>query len=158
MWVSNPLFDHLYREWGSSSSFWAPPPPLFSCLVVCRGRGPRSLQPALRSSVVDVFTVEAPQFWIRASRRHRLGTREREDWILCVAGKPVKNEASTMKIFGCRFWLLALWAALLVSLQSVEADLCPSVCTCANDGAIVDCSRQGLTRIPSNLPRNTVTL
>ena len=39
-----------------------------------------------------------------------------------------------------------------------KADLCPSECTCANDGAIVDCSRQGLTRIPSNLPRNTVTL
>ena len=35
---------------------------------------------------------------------------------------------------------------------------CPSQCACANDGLIVDCSKKGLTRIPSNLPRNTVTL
>lgn len=60
------------------------------------------------------------------------------------------------RIIGCRFLLLL---ALLVN-ESVRAsaDLCPSSCTCANDGAIVDCSRQGLTRIPSNLPSNTVTL
>ena len=51
--------------------------------------------------------------------------------------------------------ILWLWAILWA--QS-EANSCPNSCTCANDGAIVDCSKRGLTRIPSNLPRNTVTL
>ena len=35
---------------------------------------------------------------------------------------------------------------------------CPDSCKCANNGAMVDCSRKSLTRIPSNLPRNTITL
>ena len=42
--------------------------------------------------------------------------------------------------------------------QFVWASSCPESCKCANEGAIVDCSRQGLTRIPANLPRNTITL
>ena len=54
------------------------------------------------------------------------------------------------------FWILA--AILIVSGPVLVKASCPNQCTCANEGAIVDCSKKGLTRIPSNLPRNTITL
>ena len=102
------------------------------------------------SVVAIVFTtVEAPQLELALQER-KLNFR-----LLKPCSEPVKNATSTMKrLFG--FWLLL--AAILLTEVRASSDLCPSSCTCANDGAIVDCSRQGLTRIPSNLPSNTVTL
>jgi hypothetical protein len=38
------------------------------------------------------------------------------------------------------------------------ADVCPAPCSCSASGAVVDCSRRGLRHIPTDLPKNTVTL
>ena len=103
------------------------------------------------SVVAIVFTtVEAPQLELVLQER-KLNFR-----LLKPCSEPVKNATSTMKRLVS--WFLLLLAAILLTEVRASSDLCPSSCTCANDGAIVDCSRQGLTRIPSNLPSNTVTL
>lgn len=53
---------------------------------------------------------------------------------------------------------LVLVVAFAVQKSTSSNEVCPSQCSCSLAGAVVDCSGKGLTRIPSPLPRETVTL
>ena len=78
--------------------------------------------------------------------------------------KPKLKLICEMKI---RVILGCLWMVLLTSLNtklfvsaggSGEVSDCPAECSCSSSGVVVDCSSRGLTKIPSPLPRKTVTL
>ena len=78
--------------------------------------------------------------------------------------KPKLKLICEMKI---RVILVCLWMVLSASSNtkfyvsaggSGEASDCPAECSCSSSGVVVDCSSRGLTKIPSPLPRKTVTL
>merc|ERR550539_962875 len=56
------------------------------------------------------------------------------------------------------FMLLASFQSkIYVNAGSGTSD-CPAECSCSSSGVVVDCSNRGLTKIPSPLPKDTVTL
>ena len=78
--------------------------------------------------------------------------------------KPKLKLVCEMKI---RVILVSLWMVLSASSNtnifvsaggSGGASDCPAECSCSSSGVVVDCSSRGLTKIPSPLPRKTVTL
>ena len=75
--------------------------------------------------------------------------------------KPKLNLTSGMSL---RVGFLCMWVVFSASLNTrVSAGNggssdCPAECSCSSSGVVVDCSNRGLTRIPSPLPKETVTL
>merc|ERR550539_1324756 len=76
--------------------------------------------------------------------------------------KPKLKLGGEMKI---RAFMVCLWVVfsasssskIFVSAGSGASD-CPAECSCSSSGVVVDCSNRGLTKIPSPLPKDTVTL
>ena len=53
--------------------------------------------------------------------------------------------------------LTSFQSKIYVNAGSGTSD-CPAECSCSSSGVVVDCSNRGLTKIPSPLPKDTVTL
>ncbi len=49
---------------------------------------------------------------------------------------------------------------VILSLISATfgSEVCPAPCSCSASGAVIDCSRRNLRHIPTDLPKNCVTL
>ena len=72
-------------------------------------------------------------------------------------------EMKIRAILGLCLWMVVFSTSsntkLFVSAGSgSDASDCPAECSCSSSGVVVDCSNRGLTKIPSPLPRKTVTL
>ncbi len=115
--------------------------------------------PEKLSAALSHYSSESERFdlssWVY-SQRNWLSS----DFVFPI-GQTNRNFLQQFLWQNATLWLsmkLKSWWIVLLCASVSRASFCPDSCTCANDGAIVDCSKQGLTRIPSNLPRNTITL